>query len=156
MFGKSIVAAVVCRNRHNSTCTITSQHIVWYPYRDRLVREWVFSIRPWKHTAHFLISHAFKFCLFVRLGYVLFYSFMLRSCGELLHQFAFWCKHHKSNTKDSVGTCCEYRNYLIAYLFAHRNICCRNSLYILFKCLSYCVRISHHFRLCKWNNTKTT
>ena len=78
MFGEGIVAAVVCRHRHDGTCTVTGKHIIGDINRYLALRERVDGIGTREHTRHLTIGDTLAFCtmfhpseVFLYFGFVL-------------------------------------------------------------------------------------
>ena len=107
MFGESIVAAVVCRYGHDSTCTVTGQYIITYPDGYFFSVERVDGVCAREDTAYASIHEAFAFGTVFDLVDVSIDGRFLFGCRYLCHIFAFRGENHERNTENRVGACRE-------------------------------------------------
>ena len=104
MLCKSIVAAVVSRNCHDSTGSVAGKHIITDIHRNFLARNRIDGIAAREHSAHLLLNHALTLGLVLNLIDIGIYVCFLLLSNHQIHILALGSKHHESNTKDSVGT----------------------------------------------------
>ena len=118
--GESIVAAVVCRHRHDGACAVARQHIVRNPYGDFFAREGIHRIAAREHAAHLAIRDAFAFRALGGGGHIGLHLFAAVGRGELRHEFAFGSEHHEGYTENRVGARGEDREFHVAVF--HRKL----------------------------------
>ncbi len=104
MSSKSVVSAIVRRNSHNSSRSVSCQYIVGNPDWNSLVVKWIDSIRSGKYSRYFFICYAFSFCATFGCCKIVIHSSLLFACCYLLHILAFGSKHHKCYSEYSIGT----------------------------------------------------
>ena len=118
--GESIVAAVVCRYRHDGARAVARQHIVRNPHRNFFAREGIHGIATREHAAHLAIRDAFAFRALGGGGHISLHLFAAVDRGELRHEFAFGSEHHEGHTENRVGAGGEDRELHIAVF--HRKL----------------------------------
>ena len=117
VLGKSIVAAVVCRNGHYRARTVTCQNIVANPNRNFVSRKRIDCIAARENTRNATVAYAFAFGTFGRPFQIGFDLRFLRFCGQLQNEFAFGGKHHESYAEHRVGPCGEYGELKVAVFY---------------------------------------
>ena len=105
MTGESIVAAVVRRNGHDRTGTVTGQHVIADIDRNLLAVERVDGIAACKLSAHaFGIGHTLPLRTFFCFGQVFIYDGFVFGSRQFLHQFMLGSQHHERDAEDGIGT----------------------------------------------------
>ena len=105
MTGESIVAAVVRRNGHDRTGTVTGQHVIADIDRNLLAVERVDGIAACKLSAHaFGIGHTLPLRTFFCFGQVFLYGGFVFGSRQFLHQFMLGSQHHERDAEDGIGT----------------------------------------------------
>ena len=156
MFGKCIVATIVCRNCHNCPCAISRQYIVGYPDRHGLFSKRMLGIRARKNTTYFSVGDTLKLGFFICFSDISLYFIILLIGCKLTHQLALWSKHHECYSKNCVGTSSKYRNHVTTHLFANWNICSRYRFNILFYSLTYGFGVSQYLGLSERKYAETS
>ena len=117
MFGECIVAAVMCRNGHDSTGSVAGQYIVADPDGHGIAGERVDGIRTAECTGNGTVGDTFTFrTLFSAFQISVYFLFLLRS-RQLCDQFAFGSQNHESNTEHGVGTGCKDGKFEVAIFY---------------------------------------
>ena len=120
---EGVVAAVVCRNSHNGTCTITREYIVAHPNRNLLSCDGVDGICAGEHTCYIAVDHTFTLGALLCAVEISLYSLFLVCCSELGNKLAFGSKYHECNTEYCVGTCGEDCKLNITIFHAELHFC---------------------------------
>ena len=132
---KGKVATVVRRHCHNCTRAVSSQHIVAHPYRDTLFGQRIDGIGTGEYTAHLLyLSLTLTFGAVFGPSHIVLHLLALLGSGYLVYQLMFRAKHHKGDTKNSIGTSgenLETRHRLRVEL-RHIGLCTRQHIAIAF------------------------
>ena len=104
VLGKGIVARVVSRNSHDSTRSITCQHVVAHPDWVLLASEWVDGIAAREHTRHLLVNHALAFRALLHLFQIGIHLRLLLRRSQFCHEFALWSQHHERHSEHRICT----------------------------------------------------
>ena len=104
MLCKRIVTAVVSRNRHNGSRTVSRQHVIADPDRHSFTRKRIDSIRTAEYTRHTAVRNAFTLCTFLRAVKVSLHFSTLPVGSQLRNQLTFGCQHHECYAKHRIGT----------------------------------------------------
>ena len=104
VFGKRIVATVMCRYGHDSSRTITCQYIITDPYGDSFVCQRVDGIASGEYTAYTAVGNTFAFRTLFSAFKVSIYFCLLSGSSELCHKFTFGGKYHEGYTEYCIGT----------------------------------------------------
>ena len=124
MPGKGVVTTVMCRHCHDGACTVSGKYIVAYPNRYLFTRKRIDGICAGEYTADMLVHESLAFGAALGSGYVGCHGFALFGGGDFVHIFAFGSKHHKSNTKNRIGTSGEYFEvYIISSFDGKMHFC---------------------------------
>ena len=101
---KRIVTAIVSRNRHYGSSTITGKYIFRHPYRHLLSCQRIGSIGTCENAAYCMsLGYSLPFRLLAGLGKIGLHLILPLSHSKLLHPLALRSKHHKSHAKDSIS-----------------------------------------------------
>ena len=123
MFGESVVAAIVCRNRHDRACSITGQYIVADPDGHRFARERIDGIRTTEDTRYRTIGDTLTLCALAGPLQVSLDIRLLLCRSQLRYQFALRSQYHEGDTKHRIGTGREDGEFHIAVLDLETNFC---------------------------------
>ena len=104
MLGEGIVTAIVSRNGHDSTRTITRQHVFSNPDGYFLVRKRIDGIAAREHTRHLMVHLTVTLCALLHVVKVFFYLLLLLRCGQFCHQLRLRSQHHERHAEHRVGT----------------------------------------------------
>ena len=121
MFGKRIVTAIVSRNRHDGTGSISGQYIITDPYRNSITRKRIDGIRTAEHTGYPTVGNTFALGTFLCTVQISFNFRFLGFGGQLWNQFAFRSQHHESHTEHGIGTGRKDGKFQIAVLHLETN-----------------------------------
>src|SRR3712207_2532857 len=114
MFGKRIIAAIMRRNSHDGSRSISCQYVIADPHRNGFACKRINGVRTTEHSAHAAIGNTFAFGTFLRTFEIsLHFGFMFRS-SQPLYQFAFRSQYHESNAEHRIGTGSKYGKFQIA------------------------------------------
>ena len=123
MLGKRVVAAVVCRNRHDCACSVACEYIIGDINRYLSVRERIDSIGTGKHTRYFAVGNAFAFrTVFATVEVCLHFGALLVR-HHALHIFAFRRKNHERHTEDGIRTGRKDSKRFILTLYGKLHLC---------------------------------
>ena len=103
MLGKGIVARIVGRNGHDGTRSVASQYVFGNPDGDFLARERVDGVGTGEDARHLVVHLSLALGALFHVGEVFIHGLLLLGRSELLHEFAFGCQNHESDTENRVG-----------------------------------------------------
>ena len=135
MLCEGIVTAVVCRNGHDSSCSVSRKYIVADPYRYLFSCDRVYRIRAGEDSGDVAVYHTFTLCTFLCTVEISLYSLFLSFCSKLCDKLAFRSKDHECNAEYGIGACCEYSEFNIAILYVELHLCTFAASYPVTLCL---------------------
>ena len=111
--GEDIVTAVMCRDSHDSACSITCEHIFRDPDRDPFAGQRVDSVRSGEDSRHSLgLGDPFALSLFLHIGKVLLDLSLLGVRGQYLDKVALGSKYHERHPEHGVHPGSENGNVM--------------------------------------------
>jgi len=117
MTGKCVVTAIVSRNGHNGTRTISGQNVITDIDRNLFPVEGVNGIGSGKLAANpFGVGHTFPFGTFFGFGQVGLNRLLIFRGGELLYQLVFWSQHHKGDSENGIRASGKDLQFLVSSL----------------------------------------
>ena len=110
-----MVSFVATGNPHDRAGTVPCQHIFADPNGHLAPVERIDGIGSRKCSGDlFHLSHPVYFRPALHVRKVFVYFRPLRVACNILHQFMFRCQHHEINAENSVGTCGEDHEIILA------------------------------------------
>ena len=104
MFRKRVVAAVMCRNRHDSACAVACKHVIGDINRNLALGQRVDGIGACEHTRHAAVGNTLTLRAVLAAGEVSLHFFALLVGHHALHVLALRCQHHKRHAIYRVRT----------------------------------------------------
>src|SRR5574344_91543 len=158
--GKSIVTAIMSRNTHNGTRTITGYYIFGHENRHFVTRERIDSIRTREHTCKVMLRLTLQFCTLLRSFYISIHLFFLRGYSKAIHIITLRSKNHESDTEHCIRTRCKNSNGLLRILYMELYFSTFRTTYPVTLCLFYRIGPVYFIKtveqtLCISRDTKT-
>ena len=113
---KLVVTGIMCRNRHNCTCSVCSKYIVGNKYRNFCIVNRVYRHNAGKLNACFIFSKlcTFKLCLFSSFSHICFnFIIVFNFIFQLADKFMFRRKNNICCAEKCITSCCVYCYYII-------------------------------------------
>ena len=104
MFCKSVVTAVVSRNRHDGACSITCQYVITDPYGNSLAGKRIDGVWATEYTGYAAVGDTFTFRTFLGAVQIGFHFGFLCFGSKLGNQFAFGRQYHEGYTEHGICT----------------------------------------------------
>ena len=117
MFSKSIVAAVVCRNSHNRSRSVSRQYIIANPNGNSFARKRINGIRTAEYAGYATVGDSFAFGTFFCPVKVSLYLCFLRFGSQQRNQLTFRSQYHKRYTEHRIGTGSKDGKFQIAVFY---------------------------------------
>ena len=117
MFGKSVVAAVVCRHCHDGACSVSCQYIIANPDGYCFARKRIDGVASREYACYAAVGDTFAFGTFLGTFQISVYIVFLFRGGYLGYQFAFGSQHHKGNSKHGICTGGENGKFQITVFY---------------------------------------
>ena len=108
MFGECVVAAVMCRHRHDGSRAVSGEYVVADINRYFGSRYGIHGIGSGEYSGDFSVGYAFEFRAVFHYIEVLFHGIALCFRSYERYVFTFRCEHHECHAVDGVGSGGEY------------------------------------------------
>ena len=111
---KRVVPAVVCRNSHDCSCSVTGKYIFRNPDRNFLLCERICSIAAGKDTCNLTcLGHSLPLCLLFGIIEILLDSTLLLWSSQFFHPFTLRSEYHESDPEYSVSPGSKYLHVIL-------------------------------------------